>query len=128
MEEQKEVEQPSSLEGCFEFLNKTMLDIDEFKKLTESSAIGMTHFTLGMWMRNNWYLWWSEELAKDYDDKGYPQEKPLLVKYFNEVLSIFHADDMSGIIITSYHRKLNNLDLNVEKQAKKYQNFWNKSL
>lgn len=124
MDEVKEIEQPSSLEACFEYFDKKLIDKDEFKNTPERKAVGMCHFSLGMWMRNNWYLWWSEQLAADYKDKGYPQEKPLLVKYFNEELGIFHADDMSSIILTSYHRKLNDLTLRLEEQAKKYQKYW----
>jgi len=128
MDKVNEIEQPSSLESCFEYLDKKLVDKDLFKNSPENKVLGMCHFSLGMWMRNNWYLWWSEDLAKQFAEKGYPQEKPLLVKYFNEELGIFHADDMSSIIITSYHRKLNDLTLRLDLQAKKYQDFWQNSV
>lgn len=125
-EEKIEIEQPKDLEGCFAYLNEHLKDKAMFKDTLEDNIHGMTHFSMGMWMRNNWHLWWSPELASRFVDKGYPQEKPALVKYFNEVLNIDHADDMSGIIIQSYHRHLNGKELNLEAQVKRYHNHWKK--
>lgn len=58
-------------------------------------------------MRNNWGLWSGSRLAK----------------YFNE-MGIFHPDDMSGIILTSFHRHLNGKDLQLDQQIKYYQEYW----
>lgn len=66
------------------------------------------HHSLGQWIRNNWKLW---------------VEDSVLTKYFNN-LGIFHADDMSGIIITSFGRWLNKEDLRLEEQIKYYQDYW----
>ncbi len=65
---------------------------------------------LGMWMRNNWGLWRGKELAI----------------YFNSI-GIYHPDDMSGIILTSYYRELYGKDWEVEKQIQYYQDFWKKA-
>jgi len=127
---------PTTLEECFTYLDTILRDKEEFKITPEEEVLGLCHFSLGMWMRNTWYLWWSEEIAKDCLDKdgyredgeeaiNYPQEKPLLVKYFNDDLNIHHADDMSSIIITSYHRRLNEQSLNLDQQVKRYQDHWN---
>lgn len=126
---------PTTLEECFTYLDKMLRDKEEFKSTPEEEVLGICHFSLGMWMRNTWYLWWSEELAKNANDRdalkedgdelsNYPQEKPALVKYFNDNLNIHHADDMSSIIITSYHRRLNEQSLNLDKQVKRYQDHW----
>jgi hypothetical protein len=65
------------------------------------------HMGLGMWIRNNWGLWGGLRLAK----------------YFNQ-LGIYHPDDMSGIILDSYWRKLHNKPIDLEGQIRKYQEFW----
>ena len=39
-------------------------------------------------------------------------------------LGLSHADDMSGVILQSFHRYLNEKPLNVEGQIKDYQDFW----
>lgn len=122
--------QPKNLEECFKFFDENVKDIEEFKNSSEREAVGGCHMFLGRGLRNEWYLWWSEELLAHCKKEGkpYPEEKPELVKYFNDELGVFHADDMSSIILKSYHRKLNGKPLDLEKQAKYYQDFWKKSL
>lgn len=66
------------------------------------------HFGIGMWMRNNWGLW-----DKESD----------LHKWFNSI-GIWHADDMSGIILTSLKRRLLGQPLGVEDQVRYYQAYW----
>lgn len=125
MEDKKiEIIQPKTLEECFTYLDTKLQDKVLFKDILEANILGMSHFSLGMWMRNNWYLWWSKNLSEKFLDKGYPQERPVLVTYFNEELNIHHADDMSSIIILSYHRHLNGKELNLEDQIKKYHDHW----
>jgi hypothetical protein len=59
------------------------------------------HFSLGMWMRNNWGLWHGSRLSE----------------YFNEH-GVHHPDDMSGIILSSYWNSLHNLPMEFEKQCR----------
>lgn len=84
---------PKDLDDCFAKINSFWPDStkSEVKKWTESDFTAKTHFGLGMWMRNNWGLWAGSRLSV----------------YFNK-LGINHPDDMSGMILTSYHRYLNN--------------------
>ena len=63
-----------------------------------------------MWIRNSWKLWSRGKLSK----------------YFNSI-GVFHPDDMSGIILTSYYRHLKGQDRELEKQVKYYQDFWKES-
>jgi len=63
-----------------------------------------------MWMRNNWGLWRGSRLSK----------------YFNE-MGVFHPDDMSGIILVSYHRYLTGNEIKLEEQIKYYQDYWKKA-
>lgn len=78
--------------------------------MTENDYITNSHFSIGIWIRNNWGLWGGQELAK----------------YFNR-LGIYHPDDMSGIILRSYYRHIHNQDYKLEEQIKYYKDFWKKS-
>ena len=62
-----------------------------------------------MGIRNAWKLW--------------AEEKNSLVKYFNSI-GIDHPDDMSSIILTSFHRQLNNVDINLDSQIERYKKYW----
>ena len=100
---------PKSLDDCFVTLNKILPDSikNEFELMEENEAVSRSHFGLGIWMRNNWGLWGGTRLSI----------------YFNE-LGVYHPDDMSGIILTSYHRYLNSKELKLEDQIKYYQKYW----
>jgi hypothetical protein len=100
------MEKPKTLEECYDFFDK-IEDINDFIKMSEDSAIPMIHFTFGMWVRNNFGLWTGGEL-KDYF----------------ESLGIQHPDDMSGIILTSYHRLKNNKPIQLEDQVEHYIEYW----
>lgn len=58
--------------------------------ISEEEFTVNTHFGFGMWIRNNWNLWGGSRLSIYFNQKG-----------------IHHPDDMSGIILVSYHRHLN---------------------
>lgn len=83
--------------------------VDAWSKLDEEEALSSSHFNLGMSIRNLWGLW---------------QEDSDLHKYFKEKYGIWHADDMSGIILTSFHRELNHKEWNVKKQVDFYKKYW----
>jgi hypothetical protein len=59
------------------------------------------------WMRNNWGLWGGSRLAKHFNEMG-----------------IFHADDISAIIIMSFHCRLNGRDIGLEEQLEFYKSWW----
>jgi hypothetical protein len=100
---------PKDLNDCFLQLNKILSKVDkeEFLNMDEKEAVGMTHFSLGQWIRNNWGLWNGSRLQK----------------YFND-LDIKHPDDMSGIILTSYHRFLSKKEIELENQIKETKEYW----
>ena len=100
---------PKDLEDCFAQINSFWNDTTKtkVKNWTESEFSANAHFGFGMWMRNNWQLWGGSRLSK----------------YFND-LGIYHPDDMSGIILDSYHRYLNNKDIKLEEQIEHYQDYW----
>ncbi|MBQ4804539.1 hypothetical protein J8L88_16885 [Aquimarina sp. MMG015] len=85
--------------------------LKEFENKEETEATSGLHFSTGMSIRNNWNLW---------------SGTSKISKHFRE-LGIHHPDDMSGIILTSLHRKLNGKSIELDKQIKYYQNYWAES-
>ena len=102
---------PIDLNDCFKQLDGFWIDSikTEVRNMTEDEFTSNAHFGIGLWMRNNWGLWGGSRLSK----------------YFN-TLGIFHPDDMSGTILTSYHRHLLGQDIKLEEQIEFYKNYWEK--
>jgi hypothetical protein len=102
---------PINLDEAVFQLTKILPDSTQQQVLsmTEEEFLAGSHFGLGMWIRNNWRLWRGGKLANDFKSKG-----------------IFHPDDMSGIILTSYYRQLHNQDWKLDEQISFYQEFWRK--
>ena len=99
---------PCTLESTILTFFKTWDDsvTYEFKNIPDSNLANINHGT-GMWLRNNYGLWGRTCVVHYFWDKG-----------------IFHPDDMSAILLTSYHRYLNAKPINVEEQIKMYKAFW----
>jgi hypothetical protein len=104
---------PKNLEEALSYLNCQWSENDKlaFKSNDENEATGGLHFGTGTAIRNNWGLW---------------KKKTSLVKYFNK-RGIFHPDDMTGIIFTSFHRMLNNKPIDLNKQIEYYKDYWKES-
>ena len=100
---------PKNLEDCFKQIDCFWADSIKLKakEMAEKEFTIQAHFGFGMWMRNNWQLWSGSRLSK----------------YFNEI-GISHPDDMSGIILDSYHRYLRKELINLDEQVQYYKNFW----
>lgn len=100
---------PKDLEDCFVQLNFFWEDSTQkkIKSWSEREFTGKLHLGFGMWMRNNWQLWGGSRLSEYFDDLG-----------------ISHPDDMTGIILVSYHRRLNGKEIRLEEQVKYYQDYW----
>lgn len=123
---------PKTLKETHDYFDKYLQDKEEFKTHDEETVIGDSHFELGRWMRNNWYLWWSPELydraKRDTpidEEVEYPSERPELVKWFNSI-GVEHADDMSGIITISYHKYLNNKPYDLDEDVRAIKEFYAK--
>lgn len=99
---------PSNLDECFLILLEMATEdqLTEFRGCTEKDLVTY-HMGLGRWMRNEWGLWSGGSL-KDYFEK----------------LGLCHADDMSGVILTSFHKYLHNRPIVLEEQVQKYLDFW----
>lgn len=83
-------------------------DKELFQEWSEEKFVSALHHSLGRWIRNNWGLW---------------DERSKLHKWF-KALGIWHADDMSGIIITSYYRETHNLPRRFGEQVQLYIEYW----
>lgn len=81
-------------------------DLEEMRSAPEEAMAGY-HLDLGMWIRNNWGLWSDGPLARHFNGLG-----------------IEHPDDMSGIILTSLWRDLNERPLRIEEQVAFYREYW----
>lgn len=107
-----EKESPKNLDECLNFLinGSSEEDLKGFAETPEGEAGAKVHSWGGMGLRNAWNLW---------DDTS------PLARWFHTI-KICHADDMSGIIFDSLHRKLNNKPIDLDGQVKKYHDHWMK--
>jgi hypothetical protein len=93
-----------NLEDAFAWLDSlNVQDVQEWLNNDEDKAVGLAHHGFGTMIRNELDLWHNGSI----------------VSYFNN-LGIYHADDMSGIILTSFHRNKNGKELNIDEQVNKY--------
>ena len=83
---------PKTKNEAFALLD-AMLSEKEKSELVKSDPIEY-HFTLGMWIRNNWIYQQDEEDVKR------------LAKAFRTEMLLFEADDLSTKIIEYYQRYL----------------------
>ena len=83
---------PKDLEDCMRQLD-SMLNAED-KAYIQKEGAAAVHFSLGMWIRNNWGLWGSSRLQKYFVDNG-----------------IKHPDDMSEVILGCYVKHLNGEEL-----------------
>jgi len=103
---------PKELNFSFEHLNKNWdsKEIEIFKNYSENDTIFRDyHFGIGLYLRNN--------LLRHHD------ESDNLTKFFDSI-GIYHYDDMSSIILTSYQRYLNNQNIELESQVNKFKEYW----
>jgi len=100
---------PKDINECIVHFEKRWSDSLKLvvKKKQESKFVSDAHLAVGMWMRNNWWLWKGSRLSN----------------YFND-LGVNHPDDMSSIILTCYHRYLNGKQFNIKAQVDRFKNYW----
>ena len=100
-------------------LDDAILEVDKFysdslkteiKKIDESDFVGDYHFGTGLWIRNNWNLWKGSRLSRFFKRNG-----------------IKHPDDMSSIVLVSYHRKLTGKEIGFRNQVSEYKEYWKES-
>ena len=103
---------PKNLNECFNVLDdifkEATEDLEWFTASSEDEAVSGFHSGLGTWIRNTWGLW-----SKDTE----------LYNVFNE-MSLWHADDMYSLIMTSYYRKIHGKELNLKEQIQQFVDSW----
>jgi hypothetical protein len=90
-----------------------LLNVNRYNKsipADEKEFLCLSHHTVGQTLRNRWGLWAGSELCLWFNKQG-----------------IHHPDDMSSIILTSFHRMLNKKPIELEEQIQKHINYWNKA-
>ncbi len=99
---------PADLEDAFVELKK-MLPVQVVQSMRAGSEqdVIQYHFSLGMWMRNNWGLWGGSRLSKHLNRLG-----------------LQHPDDMSGLILSTFWCHLNSKPLRVKERVAEYQAYW----
>lgn len=100
---------PTNLNECFAELDERLTEVDReiITKSADKKIMNNLHHGLGRNIRNDWGLWESSEL-----------------KNYFESLGVWHADDMSGIIFHSYWCHVRKQPINLDKQIKHYQDYW----
>jgi hypothetical protein len=87
------------------------LKIEQYAKdHTEEDVCCAAHFSSGMWIRNNWGLWKQDSCIY----------KELVA------LGLWHADDMSSLIITCAVRDLKGKDRDIPGIVQKFKDYWAK--
>ncbi|MBR5656219.1 MAG: hypothetical protein IKW98_05995 [Prevotella sp.] len=87
---------PKTKEECFATLDEMLSDEDK-QAIIEMDDVFKLHFTLGMWIRNNWIYKQSDE------------ESRALIKSLgeeDEEKLFYHPDDYSTIILEAYKKHL----------------------
>ena len=84
---------PSNKKECFAQLDEMLSEADK-KAIVETEDLFEFHFTLGLWIRNNWLYDRSEENLES------------LSKAFGIDVPYFAADDLSSEILEAYQKHL----------------------
>jgi hypothetical protein len=105
-----QITRPKNLEEAVLYFQQswTKTELDQFKDKSERQAVNDIHFETGTWIRNNW--------VRGNRDSA-------LTSYFH-TLGIYNPDDISSIILTSFHRTLNKRDIALDKQVESYKAYW----
>lgn len=99
--------EPKNLEEAMTWLAENLRELGEFRTLPEDQA---TFSVSGRAVRNKLRLW--------------QQPRPPIWHFFNDTYKTDHPDDISSIIVTSLHRKLNQRPLDVAAQVCRCHEHW----
>lgn len=101
---------PVSIDEAILYFEKKWNDKqkESFKNLPERKAIEETDLTHGIFIRSKWLTG--------------EKENPLLNEFIK--LGVDEPHDMSRLILTSVHRKLNNTPIDIEGQVQEIKEYW----
>lgn len=99
---------PTTLSEALDRLERT-LPAATIREMSDGTELDMVkyHFSVGLWMRNYWGLWARGPLSRHL-----------------RALGLRHPDDMSGLILTCFWRRLHGKPLGVEEQVARYEEYW----
>lgn len=91
-----ETRAPKTRKECFDILDR-MLAKEDRESIAQMEGVDGLHFTLGLWIRNNWIYRQSEK-----------ETKRLLKDFRKDEDDLFftHPDDFSSTILKSYQTYL----------------------
>jgi hypothetical protein len=100
---------PRDLYDCFKELDKAMdaKAKETFMAFSDEEVDAKTHGTLGLWLKTRWQM----------------EEGSRIWEYFRK-MGVPHPEYAVGIIIQTYHRKLNNRELGVKELVEKFKANW----
>ena len=85
---------PKTNKECYALLDEMLMLSEEDKQAIIEKGIEELHFTLGLWIRNNWLYPQSQE------------ETDKLLKTFSKNPPFYHPDDCSSIVLDAYRKHL----------------------
>ena len=91
---------PKTKKECFALLDE-MLSQEDKQAIIEKDVVEL-HFTLGLWIRNNWLYSQSQEETEE------------LLKSFGEDSMFRHPDDDSEIILKAYRKYLKRISKGIK--------------
>lgn len=98
---------PKNLNDALDYLDCVWKDKEEFKNISENDAVADAHFAGGQWIRNSWEL---------------GEGKNSLYKQFKS-LGVTFPEEISTIILTSFHRRLNHKAVDLNGQIREYREY-----
>jgi hypothetical protein len=106
------IEKCVDLNSCMDWvdeLHEEQPEYQEWLRLSDEDCLSV-HHGFGTWIRNTLQLWFEGPPVKWFNDRG-----------------IYHADDISSIILQSTHRRFNKRSIDLEDQIKVYRDHWKKT-
>lgn len=98
----------AAIDHLMSLVNKNREEVEELVAEGELAFVGQTHMVMGRWVRNEWGLWGKQGgLYEHFIDLG-----------------LGHADDMSGILMTTLYRRLADQPDDIRAQVNGYKQFW----
>lgn len=112
---------PESLEDAIEDLKVWYGDklIEVVSSMNEDSFRASSYHSAGLFIRDSWFLWWQ----KGHHNAIWPETKPKLIQFFND-MGIYHANDISSIILTSVYREISGKEIDLQGQVQQYKDYW----
>lgn len=99
---------PKTLEEAVQLIVADLSPEDRAFIATE--GVAGAHHGYGMAMRNGWGLWHDSELAQ----------------HFKTTYGLGHADDMSGLILSSVEAQVNGTTFDIQAAVDRYKQHWRK--